>query len=147
MKKFFKTLLESMGLLTETTISQTQQSQGGFQGILRHLQSIYPAVGDIKQVLKELQQVFKELQQVFKELQELQQVFKELQELRLEVTALKNQSDEKKQYDESNSLQRYYRPNQSPFRANSGYVRGQADSYAGSQYVLISPKCTRAADF
>jgi hypothetical protein len=124
MKKFVKTLLEHLGLLTETTTMQTQQSQEGFQGIRRHLQSIHSAVGDVKQVLKELQ------------------------ELRLEVTALKNQLDEKKQLDESNSLQRYYRPNQSPFRANSGYLSGQANDtyYAGSQYVLIPPKCTRAAD-
>jgi hypothetical protein len=128
MKKLFKMFLDQLGLLTETTTMQTQQYQENttsqaqqLQGIRRQLQSILLAAGDVKLV------------------------HKELEEVRLEVTALKNQLNEK---DESNSLQRYSRPNQSPFRANSGYMRGQADDpyFAGSQYVLIPPKCTRAAD-
>ena len=96
-----------------------------------------------------------ESQRLFRCLQTFQSAFgnvmQKLERLEQELAALK---------EESKSLQRHCRPNQPPFRAKPGYVRGGyrpeslADDryYEGSAqsepppYVIIPLKCTRAAD-
>jgi peptidoglycan hydrolase CwlO-like protein len=125
MKLLVRKLLDLIKALTKTTTLQTQQFQGEFEQIRRSLHSVQSAFGSVKQELKELK------------------------ELKLEVAALKKHLDE-----ESNSLRRHYRSNQSPFRANSGYVNGQHPEYDGfprpelppPQYALIPLNARLIAD-
>jgi hypothetical protein len=145
-------LLETiLGTLKVSIDSASEESQK----ILRYVQTSHSALQNSQSALQNSQSAFGNVKQELRETRETMK--QELREIKETMAALKIQLEEFK------SPQRPHRANQAPSRANPGYAHKlrhleelqhlealdppyHERSDPDFRYVLIPPKCTRAAD-